>query len=342
MFFSIKSWCKSKFKFYSGRATDISKLSPTERAGLPTNNCINERDLSRFDKESVVSRCRNRKFKAKNIRNNMVLYKCKKAIKVDRVSKQISLVPSERERKWNSEQCSKFKIRLEEKLKKTKKEKDYVRRLLKDCKSWSGPATSVEELRTILFGKDNQQHILRTEMSYYAHTHRADKIANKELFRINSISYEEMLENLMIFLDDEKHESTATVANLPSNDDVLKSLLPSQSTPVPTTSIEDSINKMCVVVWNMPNEQYEWYLGYVVKRMDDKLSVDHLARGIKNSHSKWKYPSKEDIQLVEMDQIVNCNIIGERDMAADSRKRFYTLSNAKDIAYSVKQYIASD
>ena len=128
---------------------------------------------------------------------------------------------------------------------------------MKDCKSWSGPATSVEELPTILFGKDNQQHILRTEMSYYAHTHRADKIANKELFRINSISYEEMLENLIILLDDEKHESTATVANLPSNDDVLKSLLPSQSTPVPTTSIEDSINKMCVVIWNMPNDQYE-------------------------------------------------------------------------------------
>ena len=76
--------------------------------------------------------------------------------------------------------------------------------------------------------------------------------------------------------------------------------------------------------------------------MDDKLSVDHLARGIKNSHSKWKYPSKEDIQLVEMDQVVDCNIIGEWDMAADLRKRFYTLSNAKDIAYSVKQYIASD
>ena len=84
------------------------------------------------------------------------------------------------------------------------------------------------------------------------HTHKADKIASKELFRINSISYEEMLENLMILLDDEKHASTATVANLPSNEDVLKSLLPSQSTPVPSTLAEDRINKMCVVIWKMP------------------------------------------------------------------------------------------
>ena len=43
--------------------------------GLPTNNCINERDLSKFDKEAILSKCRNRWFKAKSIRNNMVLYK---------------------------------------------------------------------------------------------------------------------------------------------------------------------------------------------------------------------------------------------------------------------------
>ena len=110
-----------------GRATDISKLSTGERTGLPTNNCINERDLLSFDREAVVSRCRNRKFKAKNIRNNMVLYKCKKAIKVDRVSKKINLILSERERQWNSEQSSLFNIRLKEKLQKVKKQKDYVK-----------------------------------------------------------------------------------------------------------------------------------------------------------------------------------------------------------------------
>ena len=269
----------------------------------------------------------------------MVLYKCKLAIKVDRVSKKINLVLSERERQWNSEQPSLFNIRLKEKLQKVKKQKDYAKRLLRDCKSWLGPATTAEELCAILFSKDNQQHILRTEMSYYAHTHRADKIANKELFRINSISYEEMLENLIILPDDEKHEVTATIANLPSNDDVLKSLLSSRSTP-PTTSADDRTNKMCVVIWNA-SDNYEWYLGYVVKHVDDQLSVDHLARSTKNSHSKWKYPSKEDVQLVETDQIVDCEIVGEWDMTADSRKRFYTLNNAKDIAYSVKQYIAN-
>ena len=76
--------------------------------------------------------------------------------------------------------------------------------------------------------------------------------------------------------------------------------------------------------------------------MDDKLSVDHLAHSVKNYHSKWKYPSQEDVQLVEMDQVVDCNITGQWDMAADSRKTFYTLDNAKNIAYAVKQHITFD
>ena len=61
-------------------------------------------------------------------------------------------------------------------------------------------------------------------MSYYVHTHKSNQFANKDLFRLNRISYDEMLENLIILLDGEKHASTATVANLPSNDIVMKSI----------------------------------------------------------------------------------------------------------------------
>ena len=120
--------------------------------------------------------------------------------------------------------------RLELKLKKAQKAKDYTRKLLQDCKSWGGPCTSVDELRYILKGKDQQQQIVKTEMAYYAHTHKADKIALKELFRLNGISHEEMLENLTILLDDEKHTSTSTIANLPTNEYVMKSVVTIDST----------------------------------------------------------------------------------------------------------------
>ena len=75
---ALKRQCGREYGFAGNdklRATDISQLTPEERAGLPTNNCISERDLSQFDKEAVVAHCRNRRFNAKNIRNNMVIYK---------------------------------------------------------------------------------------------------------------------------------------------------------------------------------------------------------------------------------------------------------------------------
>ena len=76
----------------------------------------------------------------------------------------------------------KMKERLELKLKKSQKVKDYTIKLLEDCKSWGGPITSTDELHYILKGKDNHRQILKTEMAYYAHTHKADKIACRYLY----------------------------------------------------------------------------------------------------------------------------------------------------------------
>ena len=114
---SIKRQCGREYGFADDdeelRATDLSTLTSDELDGLPTNNCINERDLSKFDKEAIVSKCRNRKFRAKNIRNNMVLYKSKKAQTLDRISKKIALVLAEREKKWDAEQWKIHNIRLQ-------------------------------------------------------------------------------------------------------------------------------------------------------------------------------------------------------------------------------------
>ena len=153
-----------------------------------------------------------------------------------------------------------------------------------------------------------------------------------------------MLENLMILLDDEKHESTATIANLPSNEDVLKSLSahahPAQVVSVPSTPVIDKTNTMCAVVWEDENDSYSWFLGYIKEQVNDMFIVDHLARAVKNSHSKWKYPSQEDVQQVDMDQIVDCDIEGEWDMEADSRKRFFNLHNGKTISCAFNKHIS--
>ena len=67
-------------------------------------------------------------------------------------------------------------------------------------------------------------NILQTELAFCAQTQKASKIVNKDHFRVNSITYEEMLQNMKILLNDEKHCSTITIANLLPTADVMKSL----------------------------------------------------------------------------------------------------------------------
>ena len=58
------------------------------------------------------------------------------------------------------------------------------------------------------------------------HAHRAERIANKQLYGINGISFEEMLENFTTLVEDaDDSAGTATTANLPMNRDVLKAVL---------------------------------------------------------------------------------------------------------------------
>ncbi|XP_066936520.1 uncharacterized protein [Clytia hemisphaerica] len=104
---AVHRQCGREYGFSSEpfRATDLSKLTIDQRKDLPTNNCISERDLSRFDEEAVVARSRNRRFKAKNIRNNMVLYKSqKKEIKINHMAKRINQILVGMEVSWNEKQ----------------------------------------------------------------------------------------------------------------------------------------------------------------------------------------------------------------------------------------------
>ena len=105
----------------------------------------------------------------------------------------------------NQSQQEKLKQRLEEKLKKSARAEDYT--LLQNCKSWRGPATSIEELKQSLQEKPDQQvTIVRTELAYYVHTHKADKIARPHVFKPSGISCEEKPMNLSILLEDEDLE----------------------------------------------------------------------------------------------------------------------------------------
>ena len=160
----------------SNQATDTSKLTNEQCQGLPTGNLKYERHLSVFDKHSEVATCRNRKFTAKSIRNNVMLYR-KVQNTVDPTMKMITKLLDERENQWTTNQRKACIERIKLKLQKTVNPNAMVIRLLSDCKSCGGPVTSaVEILEVLKRNPDKQKFILRTELAYFTHTHKTEKI----------------------------------------------------------------------------------------------------------------------------------------------------------------------
>ena len=200
--------------------------------------------MSRFDREAQVPKSRNRRFKAKNIPDSMVLYKTKSEIEVDKISKKIAEILNQHEERWNQSQQEKRKQRLEEKLKKSSKADDYT--LLQNCKSWRGPGTSMKELKQSLQEKPDQQvTIVKTELAYTMYSLTRHIRSLDHTYKQNSISYEEKLMHLLILLEDED-VSVCTLADLLTNSDDISAL---EKTIIEKPSTSLIVNQLCVVVW---------------------------------------------------------------------------------------------
>ena len=68
---------------------------------------------------------------------------------------------------------------------------------------------------------DRADSILRTEIANLAHTQKADKLVRPKLYKINGLSFEEKIENLSVLLFAEPGSASATVTDLPTNQDIL-------------------------------------------------------------------------------------------------------------------------
>ena len=204
-------------------------MSYEDLKDLPTNNLDTERDFAKFSHLSAVAKFRNKNFKAKGIRTDMVLYQAGQGI-VDVVTKKIQKALLNREIKWTQSQKELHYKKIAEKLSKRIHEQDYTTKLLQVCKTWGGPCTNADELEAVIQSNpDTAEKIIKTELGYYrhTHTHKSDMIARPELFKLIRITHEERLENLFILLSDNQNVatlSTASVIDLPTDDDALQAI----------------------------------------------------------------------------------------------------------------------
>ena len=275
----------------------------------------------------------------------MVLHKSKCANEVDKITKEVNKLLVVCEKNWTDAQKELQRKRIEQKHAKRKRQMGYVDKLLRMCKSWGGPCTSIAELELVLKANGALvEKIVKTELSYYKHTHRADIIARPNLFKLVKVMQEERVENLCVLLtDDSRIASTASsdaTRDLPSNEDAMHLLsAPTTNQEIDTSNnITFKANQLCVTVWN-DGDMLTWYVGYWISMNDDGTYViEHLHRVKENSDLYWMHPSTEDIDTdMEDSDIFPIIPIGDWEINDTDMMRF-RLKNGTDIRKMFKKY----
>ena len=99
---------------------------------MPTNNINAERDLTKFSHLTVLAKFRNKKFTAKGICNDIVLFQSFQSV-VDSITKKTNKVLNDREKNWKVDQKTLQKEKIQQKINEHSKEGKYITKLLQAC-----------------------------------------------------------------------------------------------------------------------------------------------------------------------------------------------------------------
>ena len=182
------------------------------------------------------------------------------------------------EKDWVNEQKQFQQLKILEKIEKGKTQSVYTQKYLERCKRWNGPATSVEELHTILNSNPvKREKIVRTKLSSCQDTHKADVIQQPDFFKINGISHDKQLLNLCNLLAE--HDLALDFVSLPLNKDAATVLLSCNSVdPTQAQNEEDLIETGRYYIPLMTEGKMNiWYIASCEgKNLDGTYKMDHL------------------------------------------------------------------
>ena len=333
------------------RATQLHKLTPEERACLPTENLKCERYLSRFGGLASLSAAKsNRFYKAKRIRDDMMFETRMNQYEKD-VSKSTKDVIDQlkkMEKEWTKQQKERLKQKIKDAVAKRARKSQYKEILLKKCKLHGGPVTSAEEVRNLVIRIDDNdlKSCLRAEIGFQKALHPFDAQERSHLYKMNYLSVDELVENLVILFDDYDASGGNETVTFPSEDEIYSKIRPkehdlSSASPAdePSTATEEfKPNEPLVVLWDNDTTRC-WYIGFFVCEIDeDHIKVDHLERQKCNSDQYWIRGKADDVQSVNLVQVIPVSVVGDWNFG-NERQPVFVLDNSKDIKLSFDKYI---
>ena len=254
------------------------------------------------------------------------------------VQKSLSVVMKNLDRmeiSWSIGQKEKKKEKIKQNLQKKVRANEFVDQLLVKCKQHNGPVTSISELNALVRQKSPElKPFLRQEIQYQRVTHPRDADIRRELYKVNKLTIDEMVENLTVILCEDRGVDEAVV--FPCEDEVME-ILRGKTTPNGNTIVEETMsadglpfkpNETLAVIWDRRKVR-RWYIGfYIDTNGDETFRVDHLDRaGAGDKY--WKRPTGyDDIQDTSEEQVVPVDVRGEWDFTAE-KPRFIVFNDSE-------------
>ena len=121
---------------------------------------------------------------------------------------------------------------------------------------------------------------------------------------------------ILLILFSDVDNATGTVADLLTNEDVLKAIKATSIEKVTTNTIkhvsEFNVNDLCVVIWLVDNSKWEWFLAYIKEQVSEEEDVvNHLVPLQERSNSRWKYPATDDTRTIYLEQLLDLKVEGD-------------------------------
>ena len=226
---------------------------------------------------------------------------------------------------WTQKQKELKKARLQQNLQKKVRAKDFVDQILLKCKTHDGPFTSPQDVKAFVNSDpDDLKACLRQEIQFQRVTHPNDAEARKDLYKVNKLSEEDMIENLTVLLDDSCVEEAVI---FPTEDEIFEKL--SSNTTLCNDDQMYQPNEPLAVFWD-EGQTRSWYVGFFIDENDDgTFRIDHLTKH-SNTNDTWARPNgRDDIQNTLAQQILPLKVQGDWDFTG--RKPIYVLENAQEI-----------
>ena len=130
--------------------------------------------------------------------------------------------------------------KLTENLKKRAEMVNYREILLQRCKKREGPVVTVSELKALVKQcEDDEKKLksfLRQEVGFKKVMHPVDAQERPDLYKMNFLTHEELLENLMILMDTDSTSLEEEEVLFPTEEEIIDQILavPSTDSIVPS------------------------------------------------------------------------------------------------------------